>query len=82
VTGVEPTRPSIPVFPKPTLRLVGIVAGAHATAVIEGLPGARTARVVQQGDVIGPVTIGPITNAQVRVFGLDTTWVLTLPRKP
>ncbi len=77
----EGLAPSAPSSPKPALRLVGILAGAEPTAVIEGLPGARTARVVRPGDVIGPLTVGRITNAEVRVSGMDTTWVLTLARK-
>jgi hypothetical protein len=71
--------PSAP--PKPMLALVGIVAGESPTAVIEGFPGIEGSRVVRVGDVIGGLKVEGITGHQVRVVGMDTTWVLRV-REP
>lgn len=62
--------------PKPVLLLVGIVAGAEPTAVIEGFPGVEGARVVRQGDEVAGLKVTRIGAAQVRLAGMDTVWVL------
>jgi hypothetical protein len=84
----DPQRAATPVDvsqpPKPTLALLGLVAGAEATAVIEGLPGVEGARVVRVGDVVSGVRVVRISADQVRLVGMDTVWVLRVrePWKP
>ncbi len=70
--------------PKPTLALLGVVAGAEATAVIEGLPGVEGSRVVRVGDAIAGIKVQRIAADQVRLVGMDTVWVLRVrePWKP
>lgn len=81
--GTLPSRgPNVASVPKPTLRLVGVLEGANPTAVIVGFPGARGARVVSPGDVVGALKVERITSAEVRLSGMDTTWALTLENKP
>lgn len=67
--------------PKPSLTLVGIVAGYDPTALIEGFPGVDGARVVRVGDVVAGLRVWRITRTGVRVVGMDTSWVLHL-RQP
>jgi hypothetical protein len=70
-----------PPVPKPTLILVGVLNGADPSAVIEGLPGVEGSRVVRVGDVVAGLQVKNITNGQVVVAGMDTTWVLEV-REP
>jgi len=65
-----------PQAPKPTLRLVGLVSGADASAVIEGLPGVEGSRVLRVGDVVAGLSVKKISGNQVVIVGMDTTWVL------
>ncbi len=67
-----------PAAPKPALVLTGIVWGAEPTAVVEGLPGTATARVVRRGDVVGALVIGRITREHVTLTGMDTAWTLSV----
>lgn len=67
--------------PKPTLMLIGLVAGHEPTAVIEGFPSADAARVLRVGDVVAGLRVQSIGGAQVRIVGMDTTWVLKV-REP
>ena len=67
--------------PKPSLLLIGLVGGHEPTAVIEGFPGADAARVVRVGDVVAGLRVQSIGRAQVRIVGMDTTWVLKV-REP
>ncbi len=84
----DPQRASTPVdasqAPKPVLAVVGIVAGAEATAVIEGLPGVEGARVVRVGDVVTGLRVKQIATDRVTIVGMDTMWVLNVrePWKP
>ena len=73
--------PEAPQAPKPALMLVGIVAGADATAVIEGLPGVEGARVLRVGDVVSGIRVVRIESDHVRLAGMDTVWVLRV-REP
>lgn len=74
--AVPETRP-----PKPVLALVGMVAGAEPTAVVEGFPGVGGARVVRVGDVIAGLRVARIGVTDVRIAGMDTVWVLQV-REP
>ncbi len=69
----DPQRAAAPVeasqAPKPVLALLGIVAGAEATAVIEGLPGTEGPRVVRVGDVVSGVRLAQIAVDHVRRSG-------------
>jgi hypothetical protein len=67
--------------PKPTLVLVGIVAGLDPTAVIEGFPGIEGSRVVRVGDVVAALRVRSIGPIGVRITGMDTVWTLTV-REP
>lgn len=67
--------------PRPALLLVGIVDGLNPSAVIEGFPGVEGARVVRVGDVVAGFTIKQVRWGQVRITGMDTTWVLEV-REP
>jgi hypothetical protein len=84
----DPQRATAPAeanqVPKPALALLGLVAGAEATAVIEGLPGVEGGRVVRVGDVVSGVRVVRIAADHVRLAGMDTTWVLKVrePWKP
>jgi hypothetical protein len=70
--------------PKPALMLVGIVAGAEPTAVIEGFPGVDGSRVVRPGDQVSGIKVVGIMRDRVRLAGMDTVWVLQVrePWKP
>jgi len=70
--------------PKPVLTLLGLVAGAEPTAVIEGLPGVEGARVVRIGDAVAGIKVQQIAGDHVRLVGMDTVWVLRVrePWKP
>jgi hypothetical protein len=83
----DPQRAAAPVEPQvpmPVLALLGIVAGAEATAVIEGFPGIEGARVVRVGDVLSGLRVKQIATDRVLVAGMDTTWMLRVrePWKP
>lgn len=84
----DPQRAANPIDvsrpPKPTLALLGLITGAEATAVIEGLPSEEGARVVRVGDVVSGVRVARISADQVQLVGMDTVWVLRLrePWKP
>jgi hypothetical protein len=81
----DPQRAAAPVVgdrpPKPRLALLGLVAGAEPTAVIEGLPGIEGARVVRVGDQVSGVRVVRIGADHVRLAGMDTVWVLRV-REP
>lgn len=84
LTMYDPIRAVQPVVeapPKPMLVLVGIVAGAEPSAVIEGFPGTEGSRVVRIGDVIAGLRVRSIGPAGVRVTGMDTVWTLKV-REP
>jgi len=76
---VEVTQP-----PKPVLTLLGLVAGAEPTAVIEGLLGVEGSRVVRVGDAVAGIKVQSIAGDHVRLVGMDTVWVLRVrePWKP
>jgi hypothetical protein len=79
ITAYDPVRLSQPVSPapvRPVLTLVGLVNGAEASAVVEGLPGIEGSRVVRSGNVVAGLRIKEIANNRVVIVGMDTTWVL------
>ena len=67
-----------PTPPKPALVLSGIVwsSGREAAAVIAGLPGVDGPRVLRVGEQAVGITVRAISTTEVRLVGLDTTWVL------
>lgn len=67
--------------PKPQLTLTGIVWGRDPAAIVEGLPGVEGGRLVRPGESIGGVRVRRITEHDVTLAGMDTTWVLQV-RKP
>lgn len=81
----DPQRAAAPVeapqAPKPVLALLGLVAGADGTAVIEGFPGVEGVRVVRVGDVVAGLRVQQIASDRVLIVGMDTTWVLRV-REP
>jgi len=66
---------------KPTLQLVGLVAGHEGSAVVEGFPGVDGWQVVRKGDVVSGLRVQTISAASVVIVGLDTIWVLRV-REP
>lgn len=78
---VRAAQPAVEAPPKPTLVLVGIVAGPEPTAVIDGFPGIDGSRVVRIGDVVATLRIRSIGLTGVRITGMDTVWTLTV-REP
>jgi hypothetical protein len=66
---------------KPVLTLVGLVAGAEPTAIVVGLPGVEGPRVMRVGDQVARITLKAIARQEVRLEGMDTTWVLRV-REP
>lgn len=84
LTTYDPIRAAQPLvepLPKPTLVLVGIVAGPDPTAVIDGFPGTEGSRVVRVGDVVAALRVRSIGPTSVRITGMDTVWTLTV-REP
>jgi len=84
ITAYDPVRlaePVAPPPPRPVLTLVGVVNGAEASAVVEGLPGVEGSRVVRVGDVVAGLQIKKIAGNRVTIVGMDTTWVLEV-REP
>jgi hypothetical protein len=69
-----------PAQPKPTLVLTGIVwtPGRDAAAVISGFPGLDGPRVLRLGEQAAGITVRVLSPAEVRLAGMDTTWVLRL----
>ena len=67
--------------PRPELRLLGVVIGGGARALIEGVPGASGARIVAVGDTLGGLRVTGITAHTARIVGPDTTWTLALGRR-
>jgi hypothetical protein len=66
--------------PRPQLMLRGLVLGDTSRALLEGLPGIEGSRSLRVGDVVAGLRLVAISQAQVRVVGLDTAWTLTLRR--
>lgn len=84
ITAYDPVRLAqavAPPLPRPALTLVGVVNGADASAVVEGLPGVEGPRVVRVGDSLAGLRIKKIGNNRVVIVGMDTTWVLEV-REP
>jgi hypothetical protein len=46
------------------------------TAIVQGFPGTEGVRVVRVGEVVGGLTVRAITRNEVRIAGMDTTWIL------
>lgn len=65
-----------PPAPKPVLTLVGLVMGTEPTAVVVGFPGVEGPRVLRVGDQVARITVKTISRQEVRLEGMDTTWVL------
>ena len=72
---------TVPPVPKPVLTLVGLVAGTEPTAIVVGLPGVDGPRVLRLGDQVARITLKAISRQEVRLEGMDTTWVLRV-REP
>jgi len=66
-----PPRP-----PLPPLTLVGVALGAEPAALIDGLPGTETTRVVRLGETVAGYTVRRIEEDRVVIAGPDTTWTL------
>jgi hypothetical protein len=81
----DPQRQAVPIetyrAPKPSLTLVGLLAGLEPTAVIQGIPSVEGDRVVRVGDVFAGLLVKQIVSDRVVIVGMDTTWVLRV-REP
>jgi hypothetical protein len=74
-------RPAEPAYvepppPKPQLVLTGIVWGDEPNAVVEGIPGMEGPRLLRAGEAIATLRVRRITQHEVTIMGMDTTWVL------
>jgi len=69
-----------PLTPKPVLVLTGIVwtPGQDAAVVISGFPGIDGPRVLRVGEQAAGITVRSLSQTEVRLTGMDTTWVLRL----
>lgn len=65
---------------RPVLTLRGIVGGPPWRAIVDGLPGALPATVVQVGDTVGGLVVRAIGTGLVTIVSKDTAWKLTLAR--
>ena len=71
-----PPPPAPPAPPPHTL--AGIMLGQEAEALLDGVPGAGTTRVVRTGDRVGDFTVSSILPGSVTLTGRDTTITLRL----
>ena len=67
---------------RPQLVLRGVMMTDTARALLEGFPGVDGSRLLRTGDSLAGFRVISISRTQVRVAGLDTTWVLPLRRVP
>jgi len=75
VTGADAPPPP-PRQPLPPLTLVGVALGAEPAALIDGLPGTETTRVLRLGETVSGYTVRRIEEDRVIIAGPDTTWSL------
>jgi hypothetical protein len=66
-----PPRPSLP-----PLTLVGVALGAEPAALVDGLPGTESTRVLRVGETVAGFTVRRIEDHRVLIAGPDTTWTL------
>jgi hypothetical protein len=74
----QPALPPPQAPPRPALVLVGIVAGSEPAALLDGVPGSESTRVLRAGDRFGAYTLRSIAAGEVVIAGPDTTWTLRL----
>ncbi|MCL4213526.1 MAG: hypothetical protein KJZ74_06395 [Gemmatimonadales bacterium] len=75
----EPMRAASPVVTRPSWTVRAIVGGPPWRALLRGVPPASGERVVQPGDRLGATEVRAIGPDFVVLFGMDTSWTLTLP---
>lgn len=63
---------------RPALVLVGILIGTDSAALLDGVPGFETTRVVHAGEHLGTLLIRAISADEVTIMSPDTTWILRL----
>lgn len=71
-------QPAVPIAvpPRPAFVLAGILSGNETAALVDGIPGAESTRLVRAGERFGDYVIRSILNQQVVIAGRDTTWTL------
>lgn len=67
-------------MPRPSLTVRAIVGGPPWSALVDGLPNARGATVVREGDRFDWITIGAITRDTLTAAAGDTAWKFGVPR--
>ena len=72
----QPAAPPPQQSPTMGLVLVGILTGADPAALVDGVPGSETTRVLKIGDRVGDYRIRHIGGDSIVVIGRDTTWTL------
>lgn len=77
LANVQPEHPAA-VYAVVVKALVG---GPPWAAIVSGLPGEPTDRVVRVGDRLGPVSIERISADAVHLATSDTSWVVRLPER-
>lgn len=78
--GLEPAP--VAQAPRPNLVVRGIVGGPPWSAIIEGIPGRDGSVLLRRGDTIAALLVRAVRRDTVVVEGADTTWRLTVKRRP
>lgn len=78
--ALESAPPPPPRPPRPALAVAGIVGGPPWEALLDGVPGRQGSVLVRGGDTLGGLRVRSVTKDNVRITGMDTTWVLTVRR--
>jgi hypothetical protein len=66
--------------PRPSLAISGLIYGARAGVVVEGIPGHDGGVLLNEGDTVAGLRIRRITVDHVVITGFDTTWTLEVRR--
>lgn len=69
-----------PTVARPVLRVVGLLGGARAQVVVEGVPGFERGLLLRSGEEVGGYTLVRITGDTVVLRGRDSTWTLVPKR--
>lgn len=80
-TADQPSAPPPQGPPRPTFVLVGILTGAEPAALVDGVPGSESTRVLRAGDRFGAYLLRSIGTSVVVIAGPDTTWTLRLRQR-
>ncbi|HEY2805461.1 MAG TPA: hypothetical protein VGI92_06330 [Gemmatimonadales bacterium] len=74
-------NPSQPNPARPAFVLSGILFGEQPAALLDGVPGFESTRVLHVGEKFGAYQVRAITSDRVVISAPDTTWTLRLKAK-